>query len=274
MAGAHQMLAAILDPLDRAPQPARQERNQQVFRVDVPLEAEAAADIERDAAYARFRKPQDRGRFAPHPMNDLGGRPYGYAIRPRVVDADDAAALHRRSGIAVMIEAPLQLVRGARERGGDIALADREGANEVGLEFVVDDRCARTQRRFRIDDGWEGVEIEGDQLSRIFGGVPALRYDDGDGLADMPDFVVSQQGLLGIDELVLDERRPFAWERELRVRHRRQELQQVRAAQGTGDARRRGGARQIHATDARVCDRASDENRVQHVRQVEIGDEL
>src|SRR5438876_6339595 len=161
MAGAHQMLAAVLDPLDRAPKPARQEWNQQVFRVDVSLEAEAAAAIERDATYARFRKPQDRGRLAAHPMHDWGGRPDRHASRPRVIDADDAAALHRGSGIAVMIKAALQLVRGARERGGDVALADREGANEVGLEFVVDDRCARAQRRFRVDDGRERVEIEG-----------------------------------------------------------------------------------------------------------------
>src|SRR5215510_13729860 len=134
MAGAHQMLATILDPLDRAPQPAGQERNQQVFRVDVSLEAEAAADIERDAAYARFRKPQDGSRLAAHPMHDLGGRPDRHAVRPRVMDADDAAALHGRGGIAVMIKAALQLVRGARERRSDVALADGEGANEVGLE--------------------------------------------------------------------------------------------------------------------------------------------
>src|SRR5262245_7545202 len=207
-------------------------------------------------------------------MNDLGGRPDRHAIRPRVMNADDAAALHGRGGIAVMIKAALQLVRGARERGSDVALADGEGANEVGLEFIVDDRSARAQRRFRVDDGREGVEIEGDQLSGVFGGVAARRHDDGNGLADMPDFVMRQQRLLGIDELVLDERRPFAGERELRVRHRRQELQQIRAAQGTGDARRRGGARQIHSTDARMRDRSSDENAVQHVRQSEIGNEL
>src|SRR5262249_15461812 len=57
MAGAHQMLAAVLNPLDRPPQPSGPEPNQQVSRVDVPLEAETAADVERDAAYARFRKP-------------------------------------------------------------------------------------------------------------------------------------------------------------------------------------------------------------------------
>ena len=268
------MLAPVLDPLDRALQPARQERNQQVFRVDVSLDAEAAADIERNTAYARFRELQDRGRLAAHPVNDLGRRPDRHAIGPRIVDADDAAAFHRRGGIAVVMESALQFVRGARERGGDVALADGEGANEVGLEFVVDDRDAWAQRQFRVDHGRQGIEIEGDQLSRIFGGVAALRHDHRNSLADMPDFVVSQQGLLGIDELVLYERGPFSGERELRVRHRRQELQQVRAAQHAGDTRRRGGARQVHAADARVRDRASDEDRVQHMRQVEIGDEL
>ena len=41
-----------------------------------------------------------------------------------------------------------------------------------------------------------------------------------------------------------------------------------------GDARRRGGARQIHRADASMRDRAAHEHRVQHVRQLEIGDEL
>src|SRR5258706_10759106 len=54
MTRADQMLAAVLDPLHRPPQPARQERNQQVFRIDGPLEAEAAADVERDATHARL----------------------------------------------------------------------------------------------------------------------------------------------------------------------------------------------------------------------------
>ncbi len=41
------------------PSAARQERDQQVFGIDVPLEAEAAADVEREAAHAGFRKLQD-----------------------------------------------------------------------------------------------------------------------------------------------------------------------------------------------------------------------
>src|SRR3979411_1591526 len=57
MTRAHQVLATCLDPLYRSSQPARQEWNQQVFGVNVPFEAEAAADIKGHTAHARFRKP-------------------------------------------------------------------------------------------------------------------------------------------------------------------------------------------------------------------------
>ena len=105
MARAHQMLATVLDPLHRPPQPARQERNQQVLRVDVPLEAEAAADIRRDAADAGFRQPQHGRSLAPYPMHDLGARPDRHRIRARVMDADDAAAFHGSGGVAMMMKA-------------------------------------------------------------------------------------------------------------------------------------------------------------------------
>ena len=139
MARAHQVLAAVLDPLHRPPQPARQEWDQQVLRIDVPLEAEAAADVEGDAADARFRHLQHRSRLAPHPMHDLGRRPDRHRIGARVMEADDAAAFHGRRGVAVMMKAAFELVRRARERGRKVAFADREGADEVGREFVVDD---------------------------------------------------------------------------------------------------------------------------------------
>ncbi len=238
------------------------------------LEAKAPAYIERDAAHARLRKPQHRGCLAANPMYDLGGRPDGHRICSSIVDADDAAALHRRGGIAVMMKAALQLVRGARKRGIDVALANGECADEVGVESFVDDRRALAQRLLRIDDGRKRIEIETDQLSRVFRRMTTLGHDDGNGLADMADLVVGEKGLLGVDELVLDQRRPFTRQRELRVRHRRQELQEIPAAQGTGDARRTARTRQIHGADARMGERASDEDRVQHVRQIEVGNEL
>jgi hypothetical protein len=90
----------------------------------------------------------------------------------------------------------------------------------------------------------------------------------------VPDLVVRQKRLLGVDELVLDDRGPFAGKCELRVRHGRQELQEIRAAQDTGNAGRARRARQIRGANACMGERAADEDRVQHVRQIEIGDEL
>ena len=191
-----------------------------------------------------------------------------------VMGADDAAALHGRGGIAVMMKAARELVRRARERGVEVALADGEGADEIGAEFLVDDRTARAQRLLRVDDGRQRIEIEADQLRGVLGGVAALRDDDGNRLADVADLVMGQQRLLGIDELVLDLGGPFARQRELRVRHRRQQPREVGAAQHIGDARRRSGTRRIHRVDARMRDRAAHEHRVQHVRQRKIGDEL
>ena len=90
----------------------------------------------------------------------------------------------------------------------------------------------------------------------------------------MPHFAVRQQRLLRIVELVLDQARPFARQRQLGVRHRRQQPQQIGAAQCKSHTAGRCGTRQIDRADARVRDRAPDESRMQHARQFEIGDEL
>ncbi len=55
MRRAHQVLAAVLDPPHRPAEPVGEEGDKQIFGIDVPLTAEAAADIERDAAHPRLR---------------------------------------------------------------------------------------------------------------------------------------------------------------------------------------------------------------------------
>ena len=220
--GTHQMLAAVLDPLHRPSELAGQKRNQQIFRIDMTFDAEAAADVERKATHAGLGKLEHRGCLAPHPMHHLGGRPDRDRIRPGLVQADDAAALHGHGGVAVMLEAPLQAARRTRQRGIHIGLADREGANQVGAESIMDDCRTGTQRLLGIEDRRQRIEIERDQLGRVFSRVTALRQDDSDGLADMTDLVVGKERLLRIDELVLHQRGPLARQRELGVGHRRQ----------------------------------------------------
>ena len=50
MTGAQHVLVAVLDPFHRPAEPARQIRDQQIFRIDVALDAKTAANVERDAA--------------------------------------------------------------------------------------------------------------------------------------------------------------------------------------------------------------------------------
>ena len=82
------MLAPVLDPLHRPAEPARQERDQQVLRIDMPLDAEAAADVERDAAHARFRQAA-----APRPPRGAPNARPGSTTR----SSPSRCADHRRS---------------------------------------------------------------------------------------------------------------------------------------------------------------------------------
>src|ERR1700737_1726822 len=114
------------------------------------------------------------------------------------MDAGNPAALHWRCRIAVMIEAPAQLVGSAPERGKDIALPDAESADEIGRETVVKERRVGTQCRLRIDHGGPRIEAERHELCRLFRGKATFCHDNGDRFPDMADLVISEQRLLRI----------------------------------------------------------------------------
>ena len=48
MVGRDQVLAAILDPLHRTADQARRERDEEILRIELALDAEAAADVDLD----------------------------------------------------------------------------------------------------------------------------------------------------------------------------------------------------------------------------------
>ena len=138
----------------------------------------------------------------------------------------------------------------------------------------MDDGGAGFERFFRIEHRRQRLEIELNQLRRVLGDIAVLRHDDRNRLADMADFVMGQQRLLRIDELVLHQRRPFAGQRQLRVRHRRQLADKFWPGQHMENAGRRGGARHVDGLDTGVRVRAAHENRMQHMRQFEVGNVL
>ena len=144
------VFVAVLDPLDRAAQFASQPGDENVFRVDMPLAAETAADIGRDAAHALFGHAERGGDLAPDPMDDLGRRPDCQRIGAGVVIGDHAPAFHRHRGVAMMDETAFEPVRGGIEPVGAGALLGVQEGRHVAPEMVVDQRCAVCQRRFGI----------------------------------------------------------------------------------------------------------------------------
>src|SRR6202034_191429 len=100
------MFTAVLDPSHRPSNLPREIWDQQIFRVDMALDAKASADVERHTANARLRQAEDRCGLTPHPMHDLCRRPDCHRIATRLVQGDNAAAFHRHGGVTVMIKAP------------------------------------------------------------------------------------------------------------------------------------------------------------------------
>ncbi len=271
MGGAKEMLVPVLDPAHRATEPAREERDQQILGVDMSLDPEPAADIERDAAHPRLRHPQHMRRLAADPVHDLGRRPDRHRVAAAVVLGDDPAAFHRHRGVTVVDELPLEPARRGGKRPGDIALRDRELADQIGAEVIVQDRRPGSDRLLDIDGGGQGIEIDRHELSRVLGGVAAVGDDDGESLADKPHLVMREQRLRRVEEFVLDRRRPFARQRKLRVGGRRHLRHQLGAVHRQHNARRRRGLAYIDAADRPMRERAADKGDMQHPRQFEIG---
>src|SRR5262249_18374200 len=132
------MLVAILDPAHRSDNPAGQERNQEILGIDVALDAETAAHIWRRNTHAALRQSEYGRRLSAEPMHHLGRGPNRDGICALVVDADNAAAFQWHAAVAVMIEPAFQLVWRARQRSVDVTLRDREFADDIGANLLVD----------------------------------------------------------------------------------------------------------------------------------------
>ena len=82
---AEQVLAAVLDPLHRPPRQLRQHAARDLLGEQVPLDAEAAADVGRDDADAVLGHPQRVGEARAHEVRDLRRRPDRQLVVGRVV---------------------------------------------------------------------------------------------------------------------------------------------------------------------------------------------
>ena len=103
--GGQQVLAPGLDPADRPAEQPRGRRRRQLLAVERDLLAEAAADVRRDHPHAALGDPEPRRQRRAHRVGDLGAVPERQGLVAGQPACQAAARLHRRVGLAPLVEA-------------------------------------------------------------------------------------------------------------------------------------------------------------------------
>ena len=248
------VLAAGLEVLDRAPQPSRQLRGEQVLGVERRLRTEAAADVRRDDAHFLLREPEHLRELVALVVRGLRGRVEGEAAGLPVGDAH--RGLHGHRGAALVAQVDGEPVR----RGGELGLGVVGGElllqHEVGRE-AVEDGCGGLGGR-RREGGHDGQLLVVDDHGR--GGVGrqvGIGGDDhGDGLADEVHLPLGQARSLDAGQ-----------------RPARRQARQVVVGPHAEHAGQRCRFGRVDRDDARVGEVAACIRHVQRARQVDVVDE-
>ena len=135
MIGGDQMLAAILDPLDRPPHAQRRGAYQNVLRIELAANAETAADMTLIEVNRRCGASKHAGDLVPIPMRHLGGAVKLEHVARRIVSGDRAAGFQRDAGMAP-----------DRQRRGDHGVRGAKSGVDVAIALADDSRLGRSAR--------------------------------------------------------------------------------------------------------------------------------
>ena len=186
-----EMLVAVRDPFDRPAQPLRRHRGQRIFAIAEQLGAEAAAHIGCHHPHAVGRNPQhviaknvadgvaalaaERERQPPAGLIEFGNDAAGVEIigrQPLIDHVERDRARRRREG--------------PRGRAG-IAETHLEG--EIAGLLGPYRRRVRGERRRGTDRMGQRLPVDTDGLGRVLGMRERIGNHEGDGIADMADFI-------------------------------------------------------------------------------------
>ena len=194
-----EILAMPGAPFHRPGEPARRPKDQDVFRIEAVLDAEAAADIGAGNLDPLGRHAQDRvGQRLADAMHALAGQQQMEGFALPVVLPDGGAMFQRGDDDAVVDQFELDDMRRRGEggpHGGAIALLEAVG--KVIRNIVPKPRNAWVHRGFGIDDAGQRIVVDRNQLGGVAGGGEAFGHDEGHGLADMARPPGGQRGAFG-----------------------------------------------------------------------------
>ena len=183
LAGAHQVLAPVLDPLHRRGHLQCGEHDAHLVAHDHDLLAEATAGVAHDDADPVLRDSEQPRREGPHLVGSLRRGIDGDLAVPAVVVDHDAAGLHRARGLRLLIHRQGDDVGGRGEhlldrRSRRAGHAPDEVAAVGGVHEV-----GRFGGGEEVDDRGQGLVVDHDHVGGVLGDVAVLRQHQRDGIA-------------------------------------------------------------------------------------------
>ena len=196
--GGQQVLASVLDPLDRRARHGQGHQAQRdVLGVQHGLDAETSAHVGRDDPDAAFGQAEQVSQHVPDDVRDLGTRPEGEAAPFGLPERDAGPAFQRVARVPVGDQVTLQHQVRPGERGRDVARREGPGEQDVVGRLVVHrDLGSCLPRRYR-DRQRRVVHV--DQGQRVLGQVAAVRHHRRHRLAGETGLVPRQHRLRGLD---------------------------------------------------------------------------
>ena len=194
-----QVLAPVLDPADRTAQPQRGNAQKKIVRIQLPPDAETAADIAAEQVHLRAVKPQGFG-----DQIAIGMRAFGRAVEFenagfRIDPRKPAPAFERHAAMPSDPQVQFDHLRRIGKCRIDIAIAlldDRRFAVMARQKFDGVSGRIRDRRKF--------VDINEHQIGSILRRVRILGKDDSDRFADIPHPLPRHDRLLvGVEPRVL-----------------------------------------------------------------------
>ena len=258
-----EVLAPVLDPLDRRAELQRRRRHRDVLGIEHELGSEPAADVGRDDAGVGLAAPEEPHQRAVRHVRHLRPQPHRQQVLERVVARHHAAPLDRHAEALVDRELARDRVRRARQRRRRVAVAGLELGDDVVRRVLVGERRAGPGRRLEIRRDGQRIERRRDQRRGVLGDIAVLGDDDGDRLADMADLAVREDRPVAGLAVVLARHahgKRGGREKRCEIRHREHA---VHAGQ-----RPRGGG--VDGADAGVRQGAPDEGGVQHAGKADV----
>ena len=182
---AHEGFEAVCHEFHRAAHDARHGGDRDLIRIDMHLDAKAAADILADDADIAFLHAKLLGKDALHHMRRLGGMIHGECFIRWVVIRDDGAWFQRDTGMAPGDEARLHhLMRGSKG-SGYIAAFSCAGEDKIIAQFRMDHDCIGGERCLHIGLRSQSFKFDIQRGHTIFGRRAAFR-DNGHNRLPLP----------------------------------------------------------------------------------------